>query len=80
MTRTLQVSAQLLNEGVHLDVNWEAIVAIVEVVGLLAVVISLIYVAVQVRQNSQLLARTIQSVRTQTYQYLVGGSWLRGSG
>ena len=51
--------------------NWEAIVAIVEVVGLLAIVISLIYVAVQVRQNSQLLERTIQSVRTQTYQYLV---------
>ena len=51
--------------------NWEAIIAIVEVVGLLAVVVSLIYVAVQVRQNSQLLERTIQTVRTQTYQYLV---------
>jgi hypothetical protein len=31
--RTLQISFQLLNEGVHLDVNWEAIVAIAEVVG-----------------------------------------------
>lgn len=35
--------------------NWEAIVAIVEVVGLLAVVLSLVYLAIQVRQNSQLI-------------------------
>jgi hypothetical protein len=35
--------------------NWEAIVAIVEIVGLLAVVISLIYLAIQVRQNSDLI-------------------------
>ena len=35
--------------------NWDAIVAIVEVVGLLAVVVSLIYLAIQVRQNSQLM-------------------------
>ena len=35
--------------------TWEAVVAIVEVVGLLAVVVSLIYVAVQGRQNSELI-------------------------
>ena len=35
--------------------NWDAIVAIVEIVGLLAVVVSLIYLAIQVRQNSQLI-------------------------
>ncbi len=35
--------------------NWEAVVAIVELIGLLAVVISLIYLAIQVRQNSELI-------------------------
>jgi hypothetical protein len=38
-------------------VNWDAIVAIVEVVGLLAVVVSLAYLAIQVRQNSQLISQ-----------------------
>ena len=37
--------------------NWEAVVAIVELVGLLAVVASLVYVAVQVRQNSELISQ-----------------------
>jgi hypothetical protein len=35
--------------------NWVAVVAIVELVGMLAVVISLIYLAIQVRQNSELI-------------------------
>ena len=48
----------------HLDVNWEAIVAIVEVVGLLAVVASLIYVAVQVRQNSELISQNTLVARS----------------
>jgi hypothetical protein len=38
-------------------VNWDAVVAIVEVVGLLAVVVSLVYLAIQVRQNSQLISQ-----------------------
>jgi hypothetical protein len=38
-------------------VNWDAIVAIVEVVGLIAVVVSLAYLAIQVRQNSQLISQ-----------------------
>ena len=37
--------------------NWDAIVAIVEIVGLLAVVASLVYLAIQVRQNSQLISQ-----------------------
>lgn len=37
--------------------NWDAIVAIVEVVGLIAVVVSLVYLAIQVRQNSQLISQ-----------------------
>lgn len=35
--------------------NWEAVIAVVEVAGLLAIVISLIYLAIQVRQNSELI-------------------------
>jgi len=35
--------------------NWDAVVAIVEIFGLLAVVASLVYLAIQVRQNSQLI-------------------------
>jgi hypothetical protein len=38
-------------------VNWDAVVAIVEIVGLLAVVASLVYLAIQVRQNSQLISQ-----------------------
>jgi hypothetical protein len=49
---------------VHPDVNWEAIVAIVEVVGLLAIVVSVIYVAVQVRQNSDLISQNILVARS----------------
>ncbi len=37
--------------------NWDAIVAIVEIVGLMAVVASLVYLAIQVRQNSQLISQ-----------------------
>ena len=47
----------LTSDGGDLRMNWEAVVAIVELVGLLAVVVSLIYVAVQVRQNSQLISQ-----------------------
>jgi hypothetical protein len=49
---------------VHTNVNWEAIVAIVEVVGLLAVVVSVIYVAVQVRQNSDLIGQNVLLARS----------------
>jgi len=49
---------------VHPDVNWEAIVAIVEVIGLSAVVVSLVYLAVQVRQNSELLGQNILLARS----------------
>ena len=37
--------------------NWDTIVAIVEIVGLLAVVASLVYLAIQVQQNSQLISQ-----------------------
>ena len=35
--------------------NWEAVVAVVEMVGLIAIVASLVYVAIQVRQNSEII-------------------------
>ena len=37
--------------------NWEATVAIIEIVGLIAVVASLVYLAIQVRQNSTLISQ-----------------------
>jgi len=44
--------------------NWEALVAIVEIVGVLAVVASLVYVAVQVRQNSELISQNTLVARS----------------
>lgn len=44
--------------------NWDAIVAIVEIIGLMAVVASLIYLAVQVRQNSQLISQNTLVARS----------------
>ena len=44
--------------------NWDAIVAIVEIVGLIAVVASLVYLAIQVRQNSQLISQNTLVARS----------------
>ena len=41
--------------------DWGAISAVAEVVAAVAVVVSLIYLAVQIRGNSDLLERTIQA-------------------
>ena len=35
--------------------NWEAISAISDIVGAIAVVVSLIYIAVQIRQNTRMM-------------------------
>jgi len=51
--------------------NWEAISAIAEVVGGIAVVVSLIYLAVQIRGNTAQLERTTQANRTQNTQAVV---------
>ena len=48
--------------------NWEIIGIITEIIGTLTVVITLIYVLVQIRQNSNHLQRTIQAIRTQNMQ------------
>lgn len=41
-----------------------------EIIGGVVVVISLLYVALQVRQNSDVLERTVQSIRTQAFQHI----------
>ena len=48
--------------------NWEAVSAIAEVVGVTAVVISLIYLAIQVKGNTGQLERSAQANRTQNWQ------------
>jgi len=42
-------------------INWVAIGAIAETIGGLGVLVSLVYVAIQIRQNSHLIARSVQS-------------------
>ncbi len=41
--------------------NWEAVGAIAEVVGVIAIFVSLVYVAVQIRQNTQQAARNVKA-------------------
>ena len=48
--------------------NWDAISAVAEVVGVIAVVISLVYLAVQVKGNTQQIERAAQANRTQNWQ------------
>ncbi len=43
------------------DMNWEAVAAIAEAVGAIAVVVSLIYVALQIRQSTQQFARGVEA-------------------
>ena len=42
-------------------INWVAVGAIAETIGGLGVLVSLVYVAIQIRQNSHLIARSVQS-------------------
>ena len=47
--------------------NWEAISTIAEIVGATAVVISLIYLATQIRQNNRQVEEQIRALRLQAY-------------
>lgn len=47
--------------------NWEAISTIAEIVGAMAVVISLIYLAAQIRQNSRQVEEQVRALRLQAY-------------
>jgi hypothetical protein len=51
--------------------NWEAVSAIGEVLGAVAVVITLIYLSIQVRQNSQLAKATLRENRTDSSQKVI---------
>lgn len=48
--------------------NWEAIGAIGELIGALAVVLTLVYLAVQVRHSKQLLERNEKIAFSQVHQ------------
>jgi hypothetical protein len=47
--------------------NWEAISTIAEIVGATAVVVSLIYLAAQIRQNNRQVEEQIRALRLQSY-------------
>ncbi len=53
--------------------NWDAVIAVTEVVGVVAVVISLVYVGFQVRQNTQQLR---QDNLRQTVRGTLDSNWL----
>jgi len=51
--------------------NWEAISAVSEIVGAVAVVISLIYVAAQIRQNTKMMRAAAKQSLTEASQNLI---------
>ncbi len=51
--------------------NWEAISAISEIVGAIAVVISLIYVAAQIRQNTKMMRSAAKQSLTEASQNFI---------
>ena len=48
--------------------NWEVVGVVTEIVGTITIVVTLIYVLIQIRLNSHQLERTIQATRTQNWQ------------
>lgn len=48
--------------------NWEAISAVSEIIGAIAVVVSLIYVAAQIRQNTKMMRSTAKQSLTEATQ------------
>ena len=47
--------------------NWEAIGTIAEIVGAMAVVVSLVYLAAQIRQNSRQVEEQVRALQLQAY-------------
>lgn len=60
-----------------MDVNWEALGAVAEFIGGIAVLITLIYLAIQVRQNNQMARETI--LRNQTDRNMDNSKFMAGS-
>lgn len=48
--------------------NWDAIGAIAEMVGVVAIFVSLIYVAVQIRQNTEQLSRSAEAAELSAFE------------
>lgn len=52
--------------------NWDAVSAIGQFAGALAVVVTLIYLGIQIRQNSQGLKHNARATEVAAYQDMVG--------
>lgn len=48
--------------------NWEAVGALAEAIGVIAIFVSLVYVAMQIRQNTQQFSRSIDSDRLAAFE------------
>ncbi len=48
--------------------NWEAVGALAEAIGVIAIFVSLVYVAMQIRQNTKQFARSIESDRLAAFE------------
>jgi len=48
--------------------NWEALGAIADAIGAVAIVVSLIYVAIQIRQNTRQIALTVEAERLAAFE------------
>lgn len=48
--------------------NWEAVGAVAEAIGVIAIFVSLVYVAVQIRQNTQQVSRSIEADRLAAFE------------
>jgi hypothetical protein len=59
----VQLNRDPLGGGSEIGMNWDALGAIGEIIGACAVVITLIYVAVQMRQNNRQIAENTKVVR-----------------
>ena len=51
--------------------NWDAVGAIAELAGAMGVILSLVYLAVQIRQNTGQMERTERAARGTAYQDLL---------
>ncbi|TFH27269.1 MAG: hypothetical protein E4H00_09705 [Myxococcales bacterium] len=57
-----------MNSVVVGPINWIAVGAIAEAIGVVGVLVSLVYVAIQIRQNTQLISRSVQSAQLAAFE------------
>lgn len=48
--------------------NWEAVGAISEAIGVIAIFVSLVYVALQIRQNTEQFSRSIEAAQLEAFE------------